>query len=361
MPTVSDWGQAKGSKSRGSKSKQGGGAAQEVLLDDDFSYGQPSRDDDELEGLDLSDGGTTTDDDVESCDGDDADDLWTDEVKDELIEEYYVFMSRASSCVEDGSPLLQLRQCRHCFSSKVKPVHIGTGGTVGGRRVLLVSSTRTEVVTVPFFCCDAGREVQNDDCCGGPQHVSLLSLGYFPSTLVQARNLTVQKHSGTLVFFHVELLRSFHGLHLHAPGLSTKAWAEHYVDAFGFGVIRRGRLEDLLGKTGERFRDMMHAVSRMKRYDVKGYPGQIPLFGSCPVCAELVNPDANGFPGARVDLQMDACMGLVHYKNTASVQNAERTRPLFVEVRLKYFSPGSAVTQLCLPSCLLFPRNRREP
>jgi hypothetical protein len=39
----------------------------------------------------------------------------------------------------------------------------------------------------------------------------------------------VQKHSGTLVFFHVELLRSFHGLHLHAPGLSTKAWAEHYV------------------------------------------------------------------------------------------------------------------------------------
>lgn len=294
--------------------------------------GQPGRShEEELEGFDGSDDATTAED--ESCDSDsDEEDPWTEQVKEECIEDFYAYVSRAAecSCVGEGSPLLKLQHCRYCFSSKVKPVHSAVSS---GRRVLLVSPTKTEAVTVPFFCCDAASDVQTPECSRGAQHVSLLSIGYFPSTIVQTRDLTQQRHSGTLVFFHVELLKGFHCLHLHAPGLSTQAWADHYIEAFGFGDIRARRIEDLMGKTAERFRDLMHAVSRMERYGISNYPGQVPLFGSCPVCSELTDPIANGFEGAKVDLQMDACMGLVHYKETARVMNAARTRPLVAEVR----------------------------
>lgn len=56
----------------------------------------------------------------------------------------------------------------------------------------------------------------------------------------------------------------------------------------------------------------------------------MPLFGSCPVCAETVDPEKNLpdlWPDATVDLELDGCMAFVRYAKAAPVANGLRTKP----------------------------------
>lgn len=287
----------------------------------------------EFEGFDGSDGGSDDPEDEEEglSDEEEAEDPWTPAALEQHIEDYLIYMADPRHHpIEEGSPVLRLDHCQHCFSSRIS--HVGRG-----RRVLLLNADNHVSVTVPFYSCCAADDVKTD-ACRGLQHVSLLRLGYFPSTFSQTRNLTTQTYNGELVYLHLGMLRSFHSLHLHAPALSTKAWVEHILDLIGNNddVIKQPRLEDLLGRTAERFRHLMHALGRMDLYGIVHYPGQLPFCGSCPVCAELVNPNVNVSDAMdahkKMDTLMDACMSFVHYKNTARRMNAARTKPYVAQV-----------------------------
>lgn len=189
---------------------------------------------------------TTRSDDEDDSSGDDGPDPWADVLCETFRKHYLVYLAGTSSA--EGRPVperLGLSFCRHCFSEATVP-------TGGSRTVLLINSADPALVTVPTYRCDSAS-----GGCGRLQHVPLLEVGYFPSTLSKALDLTAQPQTPVpLAFFHVDLLRSLCSLQNHAPGLSTKAWCEHFCECAEYGIIARPRLERLLGTTLERFRHL---------------------------------------------------------------------------------------------------------
>ena len=273
---------------------------------------------------DGSSGGSShlSDDEDDSADERDTD-LWIgSRLCDRFHSDYLVYLSEpiVTGLADEGTPHLRLMCCPQCFSGAVEPVleTAATGHVHVQRVVLLINATEPMFVRVPLYHCPE---------CRGVQHVPLLRVGYFPSTLDQTIRLGSQRSAHPLVYFHVDLMRSFCSLQNHAPALSAKAWCAHFCECAGHGIIAVSRLERLLGGAVERFRHLQNITNSMQSYGITNYPGDLPAVGSCPVCSEAVDPVNNGCAEATIDVQMDACMSFIHYSNTAAAANAARTLP----------------------------------
>lgn len=108
---------------------------------------------------------------------------------------------------------------------------------------MLLSTLGIELVDVPMLRCYAA----DDWCqpaCSQLQHVRLLRLGYFPSTLKEALSLGSQRGNRPRVYFHVGLLENFTTLQHRAPALAAKAWCEAYCERHSpLGILAVARLE----------------------------------------------------------------------------------------------------------------------
>lgn len=309
---------------------RGGGKQRDAA--DGIGLSQFDGDSDLPEAYDGSDGGSThpSDDDSEAS-GDEGDDEWNEALCARLRVDYLRYLAcQRNIALEDGSPWLRLRCCPHCFSEEVKPIEMkpveGADALQAARTVLFVNSMAPFEARVPLYTCGAPKGVRKPECAG-TQHVSLLRLGYFPSTLGQALNLGSQRYGRPLMYLHVDFLRSFCSLQNHAPAMSAKAFCASFAEIAGYGFVSDKRLEAILGKMVERWRHLDHVTMSMASCDIADYPPDAPLVGACPCCAEAVDPVTNEWPGATIDLQLDACMSFVHFDKSAAAANAKRMRP----------------------------------
>lgn len=248
-----------------------------------------------------------------------------------LRDDVYLYLANRS--VEKDflnlEPDLELACCSYCFSPAVKPAAPLPRAKVGAE-ALLITGVGIKQVTVPLFKCHADEGATGK--CARAQHVRLLQSGYFPSSFDVPLDLASQR-GGSSIYFHVAVLEEIVWEQFHSPGFALKAWCASYAERFGGDAVTVGNLERLLGKTCVHYRIVMKAVRNMANCGVPDYPGQKPLFGTCPVCAEACEPEANGFPGAKIDLQCDGCMSFVHFDAAAPKQKEAGTCPPFHGVR----------------------------
>lgn len=239
----------------------------------------------------------------------------TSEICADLCEDYYCYLARRRE--EKGFlnlyPVLDLSCCNFCYSpSLLKP---GPGGhrAKASAQVLLVTSIGIQQVSVPLFVCSAAS---GNPACTRPQHVRLLEYGYLPSSFDEAYDLASQRGRAS-IYLHVELLEEIVQEQHLSPGFSLKAWCGAYVKRVRGEAVSAENLERVLGRSCTHYRLIMRCVRRMTNCGIPDYPGEKPLFGTCPACAEACEPVANGFPDAKIDLQLDGCMSFVHFEAAA--------------------------------------------
>lgn len=205
--------------------------------------------------------------DEEEDDSDSDDDAernaWTQRLCEDFHADYLAYLPKPPAGLFSIRPDFKL-SCCNCSSSAVKPASVRE--TLAGLptpvecRVLPLSALGVELVNVPMFRCHAAEDVCRPTC-RKLQHVHLLRLGYFPSTLKEALNLGSQRGNRPRVYFHVGLLEDFWTLQNCAPTLAAKSWCEAYCGRHShFEVLAVPRLERLLGATLERFRHLSAAI-----------------------------------------------------------------------------------------------------